>query len=158
MKHKYGRFSRISSKSKNDKHNSASRISAWQLLGVMFATVFIPWGIYVLLHPSITGGKILSTLSGSTSSGVVSGTSLFTTGGNVTGLLIGDFHESINKMKASFSHLQDAAKNNHYNNKIIGSNIYGNHTGWRESISYKCSIKPRCSTGVSILTILPLGA
>lgn len=127
MKHRYGRFSRISSKSKNDKSLSSSKISAWQLLCVMFATVFIPWGIYVVLHPTIAGGKILYNFS---NNGI--------NGNNVTSLLMGDIHDSLNKIKENsnsvFNNLQNShiygngnVNNNNINSKeaIVGSNIYG---------------------------------
>ena len=48
MKGRYGRFSRVKA---NAVAPTGSGISSWKLLLIMFATLFIPWGIYVILHP-----------------------------------------------------------------------------------------------------------
>ncbi len=137
MKHKYGRFSRISSKSKNDKPLSSSKINAWQLLCVMFATVFIPWGIYVVLHPSVTGGKYLLNFTSSSSSSSSNGNGNFFNGNNVTSLLLGDIQDSLNKIKVKsnslYRTLHDTDLNgnsqidasNRKSKDVIGSNIYG---------------------------------
>jgi len=54
MKGRYGRFSKVKVKGPTSKSGS---ITGCQLLVVMLATVMIPWGIYVTLHPRFINGS-----------------------------------------------------------------------------------------------------